>query len=956
MLRDDINISNKSEIIEALGALLRTLSAVKAEVGYLPENIAEYVFFPLSHLFRRARSLPSEALELSLRCLQVLLAGSWCRDVQSEAHLQLLQFLTYLINNPRSSDSIPCPDEAVVLAALRCLRHLLTPDASSPRSNPITTSQSRELILAHVTSILIDCVSHSSNDISTAASETLKNVFLAVQEKEILRKFTPGIMSTTTRYLQPSTWSRRSSQSFVAALSMLETLLSIILVPDDQRKADQNSTQNGYDWLKGCLPQMQYALLSVLRIKTLKRNAVTDGLYTFCYLLLSLPHNSFENLTATILETLLELSCMDKEENHQQRTSSSAKLMTLQPQLIPIFKDMLHRWLMTMSSLVLSHDTAVFQEHMGKIAMAYEVAEAAEIDLSILDTDLIVQVLNSATAVLDTDIATFTPLLLTDTTRATDTERTPIQSQDLSTFIDLPLHKSRHSESLEELGRFVKALLYRRSLSSLESYLAKSTGIADERLRLAHLWIFSRIMHASLQQGLRPSHHLAEHLSFYTNTYNTSLEVLATSSLEPPPDWRIHALALEIVAIYALIQGSMFRPELLGGLYPVVESLATSNLQLRESAWLCIRIVSRACGYDSPNELILQNVDYLINSVALKMNISAISLEAPKALVMMIRICRDAIVPYLDDIIDSTFSTLAAYHGYPQLVEALFDFLSIVISVSAESKTLKAESRVQRTMGDSITELVKVLQIEPHFDHGINTARAAMAIPEDKNSPEDCSIAQMDAITVGTRTNSTTVLSIVTVSQHYLTHDSTNLRCQILKLVGRSCGVLYTDESRFLPLIHEIWPVVVRRLYDSEASVCIAACSAIADIVRYAGQFMQMRIEDEWSDLSHLYLQKSKNLEQEKSGSRGRGQAFYTWEALTAMLCSLIGNIQISANIEDEIVEMLLPYYDSRDDVRYTLDSLNEDAIWLRKWLSDAPKDLKSQPQVVGYMFQSSIA
>ena len=939
---------------------------MKAEFGSLPTDVAEYVFFPLSHLFRQARSLPSKALELSLRCLQVLLGGLWCRDVQSEAHLQLLKLLTYLITGPYSSGSTYCPDEGVLLAALGCLGHLFNSDASGPYSDTFPLSQRRELILGYVTSTLIDCVSHPSNDISVAASKTLTGVILAIQSRALLRKFTPGIMSTIIKFLQPSTWSTRSSQAVVAILSVLESLLFKVLAVDDKPSIDFNSTFSATeapndqdDWLSVSYTHIRHALLSVLQIKALRRSAVTEGLFDLCYSLLSSFHSSLDSLMATLLETLLELSSVGgNADDHQRRLTRLTKLLTIQPSLTPLFKGILRRWLLRMSRLVVSHDTVLFHEHLGNIVAAYEVAKAAEVDIDILNTDLTAGVLESATTVLDIDAVTPISPILTDASDASHHDQFRIRLQDPDNVVDMRLITRRHCGNLEQLGLFIKALLHSQSLTSVELYLAKSIAISDERPSLAHLWISSRIIGASFQQGIPLNRHTAERGSFFNSIYSSSLKILATSSLEPTTDWRMRVIALEIVALYASMKGTMFRAELVDGLYPVIESIASSNPQLRECAWICINSVSQCCGYTSPTDLVLQNADYIINSVALKMNISSISLEAPRVLAMMVRICGNTIVPYLDDTIDSVFSTLTAYHGYSQLVEALFDFLSTVVSVSGKSRLAENNLPLYRTMrssqGDSspIAELVKAFLIDPYSGHDAGLTPGRMAMSEDEGSAKDHTAFQkLPSVSSEILTNAASVRSIVAFGQHYLTHDSPILRCQILRLMGQSCDVLYNDENRFLPLVHEIWPVVVGRLYDFEASVCIAACSTITSIVRHAGEFMQTRIEDEWIGLSCLYSQKCKNLERDKYGRHNRAQSYYIWDALTATLCDVVGNIEIKNDMEDSIVVMLMPYYFSRDDVRCALDSLNQDAIWLRKWLNDELEDFESQPHVGGHIF-----
>src|SRR5437016_6151688 len=96
---------------------------------------------------------------------------------------------------------------------------------------------------------------------------------------------------------------------------------------------------------------------------------------------------------------------------------------------------------------------------------------------------------------------------------------------------------------------------------------------------------------------------------------------------------------------------------------------------LRNHAITCLNIVSNACGYAHPSNLIVSNVDYLVNAVALKLNTFDISPQAPQVLLMMIRLSGPSLLPYLDDLVESIFAALEYFHGYPKLVELLFSVL-----------------------------------------------------------------------------------------------------------------------------------------------------------------------------------------------------------------------------------------------------------------------------------------
>ena len=949
---------------------------IKLEAGIFDINVAEYVFFPLSHLFRQAVSLPSKVLELALRCLEVLLPNTWCLDVDSEIYHQLLMLLTFLIDGNQSSSRAYGPSEEVILAALSCLKQFFKPQASQFYHRSVAVSKASLTVLGHVVTVILNIVTHSSNELSSVASETLNTVILSIQSKEVLRNFTPGILSTITRLLQPSAWAKLSSRSIVSALHALNCLLPKVLVRGSKSKPSSGNSNRGQqlrgvedDWLRSNLPQAQNALSSILRIKKLDKEAVNESLYKFCSTMLSTCNDTMESLTTTLLETLIEVSSLGSQKDNQERTSYLANQMIVQVQLSPLLKDILHRWLMAMPRLVVSHDQSASRRHINNIAVCYEIARQAAIDLGILNMDMITQVLDSVTALLDTNNPESTPILLTESREAIYGNHMHVRPQTTCTMFHLPLSGIGSGETLEMLGHLLQDFTAQDASSFLESQLLKSLSTIDGKSRLANLWLSSSILDFRSPMLSNKFHEEEDkaRLIFNDALYSTAIETLTRSSFEPCPDWRMQAISLQIVAKFAIKEGPSFRSGLVESLYPVIESLASSNPQLREYAWLCVRVITQACEYTSANELLTENIDYLINSIALKLNISAVSLEAPRVLGMVVRMCGDTIIPFLNDIIESVYSTLEIYHGYPQLVEALFDFLATVISINLKPKTSHLIRKSGQIKGKSniacisIMELIGVLQPGSRVDHEIEQQPHPLSQSDDGNPNQGTCVPTREAqnnIAIGIDTslsrpmNFTTVQSIVSFGQHYLTHDSLSLRCQILNLTGQSCGILYTDENRFLPLVNELWPMVAKRLYDPEASVCIAACAAISEFGIYAGDFIRSRVMEEWLDILRLFRQSIKSLKQEKDGTGDRSKpAYQKWDALVTMLCSLIDSVNFGYALEDDLIEMLEPFYCRREDVRCTLDNMNQDAVWLRQNRGDVRSNICEQPQLEGYMF-----
>ncbi|CAI4218813.1 unnamed protein product [Parascedosporium putredinis] len=114
---------------------------------------------------------------------------------------------------------------------------------------------------------------------------------------------------------------------------------------------------------------------------------------------------------------------------------------------------------------------------------------------------------------------------------------------------------------------------------------------------------------------------------------------------------------------------------------------------------------------------------------------------------------------------------------------------------------------------------------------------------------------------------------IANLTQHYLTFPSPHLRKQLLGLLATASPALSSDPNTFLPLINDVWPVTMARLYDSEGFVTIAACETISALCVNAGDFMSSRFKTEWGNGLHKWcLAAKKNAERATMGNRQRQQ------------------------------------------------------------------------------------
>ncbi|KAK2070644.1 hypothetical protein P8C59_005121 [Phyllachora maydis] len=150
----------------------------------------------------------------------------------------------------------------------------------------------------------------------------------------------------------------------------------------------------------------------------------------------------------------------------------------------------------------------------------------------------------------------------------------------------------------------------------------------------------------------------------FQELYNFSASTLASYPGVSDGDWRLEAVALEMTAFAASQLKSDFRPELIDVLYPMTTFLGAQRPQLRNHAFAALNSMAASCGYNSVSDLIVDNADYMVNSVSLRLNTFDIAPASVKVLTMLIRLTGPRLVPYLDDAIDAVFAALDNYHGY----------------------------------------------------------------------------------------------------------------------------------------------------------------------------------------------------------------------------------------------------------------------------------------------------
>ena len=999
--------SHSPDIIHALERLLRTLESVASSPESLDEKLSDYVFFPLSHVLRESQKLPVRPLELCLLCLAILLETGWRENIAPNLSGQLLILLTFMADNGSIDRKLEKTSEDLQRIAFRCLSLLFASlgQTRSGRESLISTANIPQL--GHTVAVVLDGVTKGpSNEVQLSAVSALQSLLENLADNDVLSKFFPGIVSSLTKVLTPSTKSKRAYKLLEASLKVLARLLASVLgdentqnLPPEASSEDHSTTTilRTKKWLEATSGQVKQALANIMRIWQHDREQVREALFELCTVVLRDCHASLSESASMTLETLIMLSS-EGSQSHSDNTL--IYLLGVKPELGELLRSSLRMWVLSLPRVMESNDDLAKRRLIQRISAAYQMLLDQGIDLSNVDMIMAASLRDSVTlAVKDSRAVTQNS---SDELAVKSSDIIPTLGRDVAmSFSDIFEGRRGQMDTIIEVKALLKRLSSSKSGASLLDDLLQLCIHSTGQVQLVNFWLASQ----SLKAMAEPDSSMEQYLIFdessveKRNTYRDqlyaiSIDVLGSFDANIENDWRLQALALEVVALQAQWQKKYFREELIDALYPVVHLVGSPIVPLRQHAITCLNILADSCGYKNAGNLIVGNVDYLTNAVAFKLNGPDISPQAPMVLLVMIRLSGPSLIPYLDDVVENIFIALEQYHGYPRLVELLFAVLREVAEKSVKTPQLVLASKPdgsdlcnlgQSTKMSNVIDDIKSLKNKsrdndnetlqevgqdfpkrPWSDQsqkrlGPSNLVEEMSLSDDAEGNEEPSLDESpepEPEPLAPRTYNM-LLNISQLTQHYLPSSSSQLRASLLSLLDTAIPVLATHENSFLPLINAVWPVLIPRLDDPEAYVVVCTLDTIGLFCKHAGHFMRGRIEDLWPSILDLYSEKvlkeidgeplkthrgsrqdhrhtSKDLALQDLHLQRHPLVAYVgaptrmlWNGLVHVLTVFANYVPISERIFDDVLHILEPLLEEREDICHVLGRRNPDAVWL---------------------------
>ncbi|KZM21297.1 uncharacterized protein EKO05_0011520 [Ascochyta rabiei] len=969
--------SGKRDLVQALANLLTVLNTATSKPGALDAKLAEYAFVPVSQVLRLSRQVPVRALELCLECLSTLLRAGWGGGLEPALSGQLLILFTFLAKPSSAENGIAATSEELQALAFKCIGELLAEASRSHSGREALTATNNIPALGEAVLTTLDSLAESkSHGVKLAAVSVMKNLTSAIADDDALASFFPKIVSSLTKVLTPGSANKAGFRVIEQSIQVL-TLLFLRLLSDRKTKnlpqetsaKDSRQVLRSTSWLQATASQIKIALANIYKMRNHDKSEVRRALLKLCLCVIQDCRTPLSDCTSMSMETVISLAGRDGE--HDTIEDELRIILLADQKLSDLLRESLHDWVVSFPRIMQSKDDNKRRLIIHQISVTLRLLGQ---DPAMIDDRLADGLRDGVSAVLADskgleDLGTAAAGSSVETGLALSTNNHP-------TFQPLQLRLKGQQDLMAEFRILLLQLAKSDSALNVVQDLVRTIDTGTQEMKLASYWVSVNLLrdltttNPSFDDLIdtgssNPREELLDHLYAHSVTLLTDRDPTAVSS------WHFYALALETVALQAVRYRTEFRAELGEVLYPILHQLGSSNPALREHAVTCLNITSEAAGYSGARELVVDNVDYIVNAVGLKLAVGDVSPQAPQVLLMMMRLCGPSLLPYLDDLVGSIFEALERYHGYPALVELLFSVLKGMTEEGVKAPQLAIEASAAPRPTATMTDVVSTLS-QMKADKLKRAQEAANEVPEpfpqrpwaettpDAPTDDQPPPEKPEPPPPAPRTYQI-LLTISELTQHYLTSTSPSLRTSLLSLLQTAIPALAKHETSFLPLINTLWPVLLPRLQDPEAYITSNALDVVGLMCAHAGPFMRTRIEGAWDAIRNVGRRtrerklhsgsktsllaggvKTRDVESGLShvslsaDTTSSHPALYTstparmiWDALVRCLCAVAAHVPLREEQFEQLLDILDPVL-ATPDVRTALEAANADAVWLR--------------------------
>lgn len=824
-------------------------------------------------------------VENCVACLRILIVRGWKTKISAALVQQIFTLLVFIIDGVPGSDKRRERPEELVLEGFRTLTALLESAAGSAHAASGLAEPAAVPQLGQGVTVILDGIADGVTPaIQEEAIKSIITLYKAIRDHSALATFLPGTLSNLAKVLH--TPARYRTSVLAGCLDAVRIVLTRVLgdlrtksilmkkeKPGLETEEDTNKIL-GPAWLDATVAQVKKALSTMMKLRAHDSDDVRNALNRLCITLLDECHETLSNCSGLLVETAIIL---DSSEHDSITETNISHIAGIYPEILDVVKTTVYNWMSSLPRLMQSADEDVKKIAIHNFTKGIELLRNLNIESGTMESAMSRTICETMTSLLQasktTSIDNAAPIQLLET-------KSMVKAAGKTSYPSVLLSHESQRDLRKEIMSMLKAVASTAQTTAVLTDMIDFVRDATDNSQVAAYWLSFEMIKASHAASADEDAFLdmsdvmggsEDTEAVFGELYSFSVELLDSHNDTSTVDWRMEALALEVVAYAAQRSGESFRPELIDVLFPIATFLGSDNHRLQQHAVATLNIVAAASNYDSVSELIVGNVDYMVNSVALRLNTLDISPASTQVLTMMIRLAGPRLIPFLDDVVESIFAALDNYHGYPAFVESLFDVLKEIVDQGAQaesSRLLKEHERKEVYHKKKSGKVRDLAELSSFFDNrnerkkrDEEEARNMKPLeghpqepwgePERKNNDEEMEDPGGEPPSEDKPPSSLTyqlLNRIANLTQYYLTSPTPKLRRSLLELLKSATTVLAADENSFLPLVNAIWPVVISRLRDPEPYIVVEACSTLAGLCEAAGDFLASRFKTEWHE------------------------------------------------------------------------------------------------------------
>ncbi|KAM6147446.1 TELO2-interacting protein 1 homolog [Erethizon dorsatum] len=402
------------------------------------------------------------------------------------------------------------------------------------------------------------------------------------------------------------------------------------------------------------------------------------------------------------------------------------------------------------------------------------------------------------------------------------------------------LHEKHIKTSLEELREIVKSLL--EVYTSQENWYLVTCIETEEGEEL--------MMKQSDLQAITSGVHTCQIISFPAFSKPSPTICSMNSSI-----WQI-CIQLEGISHFAYALGKDFRLLLMSALYPVLEKAGDRTLLISQVATNTMVDICVACGYDSLQDLINQNSDYLVNGISLNLRHLSLHPHTSKVLEVMLRNSDATLLPLVADVVQDVLATLDQF--YDKRVASFVSVLHTLLVALAQwfpetsyngqpqDQSLKEEGSYlhqtleNNTTAEDIEQFVLNYLKEKDVAEGnvldFDSDEEELSVPpklDENDTLPDAEPPLPVQIQIAK--------DVMERCIHLLSDKNLKIRLKVLDVLDLCVVVLQSHKNQLLPLVHRAWPSLVHRLTNDDPLAVLRGFKVLCTLGGKCGDFLRNR-------------------------------------------------------------------------------------------------------------------